>query len=282
MIFVILLTGIFQVRFLDVIDILLVAFILYELYHLLKGSVSINMFFAIVVMFLIWRVTDALQMELMREILGAFFSVGIIALFIIFQPELRQFLLTLGKPDFIQKKRRRFLFWHFTDVSPYIVDIDKIVYACQKMSNIKQGALIILTRQHELRVIKDTGQYLNAYISVELLENIFYPNSPLHDGAVIISGNKIEAARCILPLSKSPKLTANLGLRHKAAVGVTEQSDAIAIVVSEQTGRISYAERGELTRNVQPAALRDFLEVRLQTASKEGNENYSAETEPNH
>jgi len=273
MIFVILLTGIFQIRFLDVIDILLVAFILYELYHLLKGSVSINMFFAIVAMFIIWRVTDALQMELLREILGAFFSVGIIALFIIFQPELRQFLLSIGKPDFIQKRRRRFLFWHFTDASPYIVDIDKIVYACQKMSNIKQGALIILTRQHELRVIKDTGQYLNADISVELLENIFYKNSPLHDGAVIISGNKIEAARCILPISKSPKLTANLGLRHRAAVGVTEQSDAIAIVVSEQTGRISFAEEGELTRNVQPAALRDFLEVRLQTTTREPKKN---------
>jgi uncharacterized protein (TIGR00159 family) len=276
--FMILLTGLFQIRFLDVIDILLVAFILYELYNLLKGSVSINMFFAIVAMFLIWRVTDALQMELLREILGAFFSVGIIALFIIFQPELRQFLLTLGKPDFIQKRRRRFLFWHFTEVSPYIVDIDKIVHACQKMSNIKQGALIIITRQHELRVIKDTGQYLNADISVELLENIFYPNSPLHDGAVIISGNKIEAARCILPVSKSPKLTTNLGLRHRAAVGVTEQSDAIAIVVSEQTGKISYAEAGELIRNVQPAVLRDFLEEKLQTTGKEAEENTREET----
>jgi len=265
----ILLTGLFQIRFLDVIDILLVAFIIYELYNLLKGSVSINMFFAIVAMFFIWRVTDALQMELLRQILGAFFSVGIIALFIIFQPELRQFLLSLGKPDFIQKRRRRFLFWHFTDASPYIVDIDKIVYACQKMSNIKQGALIIITRQHELRVIKDTGQFLRAHISVELLESIFYPNSPLHDGAVIISGNKIEAARCILPISKSPALTANLGLRHRAAVGITEQSDAIAIVVSEQTGKISYAEGGELIRNVQPAVLRDFLEERLQTVAQD-------------
>ena len=274
----ILLTGFLQIRFLDVIDILLVAFILYELYNLLKGSVSINMFFAIVAMFFIWRVTDALQMELLREILGAFFSVGIIALFIIFQPELRQFLLTLGKPDFIDKKRRRFLFWHFTDVSPFIVDIDKIVHACQKMSNIKQGALIIITRQHELRVIKETGQFLRAHISVELLENIFYPNSPLHDGAVIISGNKIEAARCILPISKSPKLTANLGLRHRAAVGVTEQSDAIAIVVSEQTGKISYAEGGELVRNVQPAVLRDFLEEKLQTTVQETKENTQAET----
>jgi uncharacterized protein (TIGR00159 family) len=264
----VLLTGLFQVRFLDVLDILLVAFILYELYNLLKGSVSINMFFAIVAMFFIWRVTDALQMELLREILGAFFSVGIIALFIIFQPELRQFLLSIGKPDFIQKRRRRFLFWHFTDSSPYFVDIDKIVHACQKMSNVKQGALIIITRLHELRVIKETGQYLNADISVELLENIFYPNSPLHDGAVIIRENKIEAARCILPITRSMDGTASLGLRHRAAVGITEQSDAIAIVVSEQTGKISYSEGGKLVRNVQPSVLRDFLEEQLQNVPK--------------
>jgi diadenylate cyclase len=265
----ILLTGFLKIRLIDVLDILLVTFILYELYNLLKGSVSINMFFAIVAMFFIWRITDALQMELLREILGAFFSVGIIALFIIFQPELRQFLLSLGKPDFIQKRRRRFLFWHFSDESPYIVDIDNIVYACQKMSNVKQGALIILTRQHDLRSIKDTGQYLNADISVDLLENIFFPNSPLHDGAVIISANKIIAVRCILPISKSQDLTANIGLRHRAAVGITEQSDAIAIVVSEQTGKIAYAEGGELTRNVQPSSLKDFLEARMQAAAHE-------------
>jgi diadenylate cyclase len=265
----ILLTGLFKIRFLDILDILLVAFILYELYNLLKGSVSINMLFAIVGMFFIWRITDALGMELLREILGAFFSVGIIALFIIFQPELRQFLLTLGKTDFIQKKKkRRFLFWHFSDVSLYIVDIDKIVHACQKMSNNKQGALIILTRQHDLKVIKDTGQYLNADISVELLENIFFPNSPLHDGAVLISGNRIEAARCILPVSRSPHQT-SIGLRHRAAMGITEQSDAIAVVVSEQTGRISYAEGGKLTTNVQPAGLKDFLEEKLQNVARE-------------
>lgn len=262
----ILLTGIFKIRFLDILDILLVAFILYELYNLLKGSVSINMLFAIVAMFFIWRITDALGMELLREILGAFFSVGIIALFIIFQPELRQFLLTLGKTDFIQKgrKRRRFLFWNFYDENLYIVDVDKIVHACQKMSNNKQGALLVLTRQHELKVIKDTGQYLNANISVELLENIFYPNSPLHDGAVIISGNRIVAARCVLPVSRSTTHT-GIGLRHRAALGITEQSDAIAIVVSEQTGKISYSISGELRRNVQPTALKDFLEENMQS-----------------
>ncbi|MFO7614805.1 MAG: diadenylate cyclase CdaA [Bacteroidales bacterium] len=258
-----LITGFLQIRFLDVIDILLVAFILYELYILLKGTVSINIFFGIVAIFFIWRITDALQMELLREILGAFFSVGIIALFIIFQPEIRQFLLTLGKPDFIQRRRRRFLFWQFPDDSMYVLDVDKIVHACQKMSNIKQGALIVITRMHELKTIKETGNYLSADISVELLENIFFPNSPLHDGAVIISGNKIEAARCILPISRSKSLPAHLGLRHRAAVGVTEQSDAIAVLVSEQTGKISCAENGQLIKNVQPAALKDFLEEKL-------------------
>jgi uncharacterized protein (TIGR00159 family) len=267
--FAVILANIFNIRVLDVLDILLVAFILYELYNLLKGSVSINMLFAIVAMFFIWRITDALGMELLREILGAFFSVGIIALFIIFQPELRQFLLTLGKTDFIQKgRRRRFLFWHFNDVNPHYVDIDKLVHACQKMSNNKQGALIILTRQHELNVVKDSGQLLNAQISVELLENIFFPNSPLHDGAVIISGNRIEAARCILPVSRSIHQS-NIGLRHRAALGITEQSDAIAIIVSEQTGRISFAEGGKLVTNVQPSKLKDFLEDKMQNVPQE-------------
>ena len=265
----ILLSGFLQIRLLDVVDILLVAFILYELYNLLKGSVSINIFFGIVSLFFIWRVTDALQMELLREILGAFFSVGLIALFIIFQPEIRQFLLTLGKPDFIQRRRKRFLFWRITDVGPYVADIDKIVHACQKMSNARQGALIVLTRLHELRAVKETGQYLGAEISVELLENIFFPNSPLHDGAVVISDNKIEVARCILPISKSGELPANTGLRHKAAVGVTEQSDAIAIVVSEQTGKISYACEGKLYKNVQPAVLQRFLEEKMLPAPVE-------------
>jgi uncharacterized protein (TIGR00159 family) len=256
-----LITAFLQIRFLDVIDILLVAFILYELYNLLKGSVSINIFFGIVSIFFIWRITDALEMELLTEILGAFFSVGIIALFIIFQPEIRQFLLTLGKPDFIQRRRRRFLFWHFTDSGGYTVDVDKIVHACQKMSNIKQGALIVVTRQHELRITKETGQAIQAEVSVELLENIFFPNSPLHDGAVIITGNRIEAARCILPISKSPNLPASLGLRHRAAVGITEATDALAVVVSEQTGKISYAKGGVLTKNVKASELQDFLQT---------------------
>lgn len=254
-----LITGFLKVRALDVIDILLVAILIYEMYNLLKGTVAINIFLGIVAIFIIWKIVDVLQMELLSDILGAFISVGFIALIVIFQPEIRQFLLTLGKPNFIQRRRRRFLFWKLSDFYKSPVDIDKIVQACQKMANIKQGALIVMTRHHDLTQTLETGEMVDAMLSVELLENIFYSNSPLHDGAVIISENRIKAAHCVLPISKSLKLTPNVGLRHRAAVGITEQSDAIAIVVSEQTGKISYAMNGYLTRNVQPSELQDFL-----------------------
>lgn len=252
-----------SIRLLDIIDILLVAVLFYLLYNLLKGTVAINIFFGIVAIFLIWKIVDALQMELLSEILGAFVSIGFIALLIIFQPEIRQFLLALGKPAFIQRKRRRFFWFRFGEQGMTEVEVSKIVQACQRMSNIKQGALIVITRQNELQNIVETGETVNADISVELLENIFYTNSPLHDGAVIITDNKIRAARCILPVSKSLKLSTKIGLRHRAALGITEASDAVAIVVSEQTGKISYASEAYLTRNVQPAELQDFLEDEL-------------------
>jgi uncharacterized protein (TIGR00159 family) len=251
-------TGFFEIRWLDIIDILLVAVLLYLLYNLVKGTVAISIFFGIVAIFLIWKVVDALQMQLLREILGAFISVGFIALIIIFQPEIRQFLLTLGKGGFIRDSRRRFLWWRFADQSKAL-DIDKVVQACQKMSNIKQGALIVLTRQNELFNIVETGETIDAKVSPELLETIFFHNSPLHDGAVIITDNHLRAARCILPVSRSQKLAPSLGMRHRAAVGVTEHSDAIALVVSEENGKISYAEEGKLHKNVTPAQLHDHL-----------------------
>jgi len=258
-------TGFITIKLVDVIDVLLVAFLLYEIYYLLKGTVAFNIFFGIVAIFFIWRLTDVLQMQLLREILGAFFSVGLVALFIIFQPEIRQFLFTVGKPNFIQGKRRRFLFWRYSDVKVHSFDIDKVVHACQRMSNNKVGALIVFTKEHELSSVKETGQMIQADISVDLLENIFYPNSPLHDGAVIISHNKIQAARCILPVSKSALLPSSMGLRHRAALGITEMSDAIAIVVSEQTGRISIAKEGQLTKNIKPNELQDFLQAEFGT-----------------
>jgi len=257
-----LITGFIEIRWLDIIDILLVAILLYLLYNLVKGTVAINIFFGIVAIFIIWKVVDALEMQLLREILGAFISVGFIALIIIFQPEIRQFLLAVGKGSFINRRRGKFLWWRLGETKN-VLDIDRIIQACQKMSNVKQGALIVITRQNELQNITDTGESIDAVVSVELLENIFFPNSPLHDGAVIVSDNRILAARCILPVSRNKKLPTSLGLRHRAAVGVTENSDSLAVIVSEQTGKISFAEGGDFKRNVSPAQLLDLLKTEL-------------------
>lgn len=262
-------TGFIEIRWLDIIDILLVAVLLYLLYNLVKGTVAISIFFGIVAIFLIWKVVDALQMQLLREILGAFISVGFIALIIIFQPEIRQFLLTLGKGGFIRDRRRRFLWWRIGEHNKTL-DIDKVVQACQKMSNIKQGALIVLTRQNELHNIVDTGEVVDARVSSELLENIFFSNSPLHDGAVIITDNRIKAARCVLPVSRSQKLPPSLGMRHRAAVGITENSDSIALIVSEQNGKISYAQEGSLHKNIQPAQLHDYLKETMGNTHQSG------------
>jgi diadenylate cyclase len=255
-----LITGFIEIRWIDIIDILLVAVLLYELYKLLKGPVDINIFFGIVAIVLIWQVVNALQMQLLSQILGAFISVGFIALIVIFQPEIRRFLLALGTSTFMRRKGRRFLFWRLNIDSYPELDANAIVRACNSMGEMKQGALIILTRKNELKQYINTGEIIKARLSTPLLENIFYGQGPLHDGAVIISGNTIMAAACILPVSGNTDIPKRLGLRHRAAVGITEVSDAIAIVVSEETGRISYSYEGKLVSKATVAELKSFLE----------------------
>jgi uncharacterized protein (TIGR00159 family) len=252
-------TAFIDVRWLDIIDILLVAILLFELYNLLKGTVAINIFFGIVALFLFWQIVAALQMELLSKILGAFISVGFIALIVIFQPEIRRFLLALGRPAFIHKKNRRFLFWRLNFQRNNEMDLDPIIVACQRMADSRTGALIVICRRHELNQYIDTGEILDARISSILLESIFVKSGPLHDGAIIIRDNKVKSAATILPVSNNASLSRRLGLRHRAGVGITEQSDAISIMVSEETGNIAYAVEGKLTQKVQPAALKDFL-----------------------
>lgn len=247
-------------RLLDIIDILLVALMLYELYNLVKGTAAINILLGIIAVFLAWRLVRVLEMELLTEILGAFISVGFIALIVVFQPEIRKFLLLLGTPAFIRKKHRRFLFWRIRYSNDENLSIDPIVQACHKMANAKTGALIVIGKINELEEQINTGEVLEARISEQLIENIFYKNSPLHDGAMIIMNNKIRAASCILPVSKNENLPVHVGLRHRSAVGITEKSDAVAIVVSEQTGRISWCKGGELSPNIQPSRLKTLLE----------------------
>lgn len=251
--------GFIEIKLLDVIDILMVALLLYGLYNLLKGTVAINIFFGIVAFYFLWKLVTALDMRLLSEIFGAFISVGFIALIVVFQPEIRKFLLMLGKPGFINKKRKRFLFWKFDINNSHELEIDNLLIACQKMSSSKTGALIIIAHKSELGQYVETGERIDGQISDGLIESIFFKNSPLHDGALIIHHNKIVAARCILPVSDNQKIPVSMGLRHRAAVGITEQSDALAIIVSEETGNISFASEGQIKTDLKPNQLKTFI-----------------------
>lgn len=229
---------------LDVLDILLVATLLYYIYKLLKGTVAINIVIGIAFIFLIWKITQALKMEMLSGILGYLLSGGVIALIIVFQQEIRKFLLMIGTTNFTNKrsflKQLRFL---QTEIGSE-TDTDTILSACRKMSKTKTGALIVIERTNTLDFLINTGDNLNAQINEPLLQSIFYKNSPLHDGALIIRDNHIVATRVVLPISDSTKIPARFGLRHRAAIGVSEKTDAVCLLVSEETGEISYIKDG--------------------------------------
>ena len=246
-----------QIRIVDVIDILLVALLLYGLYRLLKGTAAISIFLGIVAIFLIWQLVNALQMELLTTILGAFVSVGFIALIIIFQPEIRRFLFTIGAKT--QSGENKFLRIFKRKSHHVTLDTETICQACKSMSDIKQGALIVITRQNTMPDIVLTGVNIDAEISKPLIENIFFKNSPLHDGAMIITDNRITAARCILPVTNNSNLPGHYGLRHRAAVGISENNDCIVLVVSEETGTISLVKAGAIT-TLQPLTMKAELE----------------------
>ncbi len=250
-----------ELRFLDILDIALVAILLYMLYSLVKGSVAINIFAGIAAIYFIFRLVTVLKMEMLAQILGAFIGVGFIALIIVFQPELRQFLLVFGTPRIIQilPERMQVLFKHLQREQTNL-DTDKIVQACHHMSEKNTGALIVITHQHELLEIVSTGETLKAVISDQLIQNIFFKNSPLHDGAMIVTNNLIQAAGCILPVSKNRNIDVSLGLRHRAAIGITEKTDAIAVVVSEETGAISFCKNGEVFSAISLQELKSLLD----------------------
>jgi diadenylate cyclase len=248
-----------HIRILDVIDILLVAILLYSLYNLLKGTAAVNIFLGILAIFAIWRIVKSLGMDLLSDLLGAFISVGFIAFIVVFQPEIRKFLLAIGSPGFVKKNRFKFLFWRLHLKVEDLIDIDPLVQACHRMSMTQTGALIVVARRNDLTEFTDTGMALDSQISDQLIESIFFKNNPLHDGAVIIAENRLKSARCILPVSAGLDLPAEFGLRHRAALGITEKTDAVAIIVSEQTGRISYCKDGQLSLDVKASGLKSLL-----------------------
>ena len=241
--------GFLSIDLLDIIDILIFAYLLYQVYKLLRGGLAFNIFIGVVLLYAIWWLVRFLDMDLLSLLLGQFVSVGVIIIIIIFQPEIRRFLLILGNNTLKGRNNvlKRFLGSELdeNDASRQKI-VHAIQHAMQELSNSKTGALIVLSDINERSNLVATGIRLDAEISQQLIESIFNKASPLHDGAAIISGNRIIAASCILPLSESPSLPKRSGLRHRSAVGVTENTNHTAFIVSEETGKISYAHNGEL------------------------------------
>ena len=248
--------GFVPFTFIDFIDIILVAAIMFWIYRATRGTNAPYIISGIIMIYLMWVVVRTLNMELLSNILGQFVSVGVIALIIVFQPEIRRFLQMIG----MRQKRFNFIARIFNrNDNTSVTIIAPIVQACREMSAHKTGALIVIGRQSDLRLITEGGIAIDAKISTPLLENIFFKNAPLHDGAVVIEGDRIVAAKCILPVTQSdvPK---SYGTRHRAAIGMSEISDAIILVVSEETGGSSIAHGGTIHRDIAPDQLANLLQ----------------------
>lgn len=229
----------------DVIDVFLVALLLYYVYKLVRGTVAINIFIGIVIIYIIWKITQALQMQLLSNILGGFMTAGMFALIVVFQQEIRKFLLMIGSTNFASRKKFLNQLSFLKTEATIETDVDVIISACNKMGSTKTGALIVFERSNNLDFLVNTGDEMNIKVTQAIIESIFFKNSPLHDGAIIIHNNIVKATRVILPVNNEKKLPRRFGLRHRAAVGVTEKTDALAITVSEETGQISYFKNGE-------------------------------------
>jgi uncharacterized protein (TIGR00159 family) len=253
----------FQITILDIIDILLVAIIFFQIYKLIRGTAAFSIFLGIFLIYLLWLVVKTLNMELISALLGQIIGVGVIAIIIVFQQEVRRFLLVLGN-RYITRSRFSFArFFSSVKDEPEAPGLaEEIVRACESMSSKETGALMVIGRKSSLDIFTEGGEILKAKISAELLETIFFKNSPLHDGAVLIEGGVILAARCPLPITDQVSIPPHFGMRHRAAVGMSEHSDAIVVVVSEETGHITVVISGEIRENITPNELRNVLLTR--------------------
>lgn len=244
----------------DIIDILLVAIILFQVYRLIRGTAAFSIFIAVFLIYLFWLLVKALNMEMVGNLLGQVIGVGVIALIVVFQQEIRRFLLVIGN-RYISGSRLSLDRFFPSDQKTGRIDRDseEIVRAAEVMASNKTGALIIIGRTSKLDIYAESGEILKARISSGILEAIFFKNSPLHDGAVLIEDGLILAARCTLPITDQISVPSHFGMRHRAAIGATEHVDAIAVVVSEETGFISIVDGGIVTENITPHELRQIL-----------------------
>lgn len=244
----------------DILDIFLVAVILFQLYRLIRGTAAFSIFLAIFFIYLSWLIVKALNMELAASLIGQVIGVGVIALIIVFQQEVRRFLLMIGN-RYIARSHFSFEKFFYSDRDKFKShrEAEEIVRASESMASKKTGALMVISRSSRLEYYSEGGEVLKAVISSDLLETIFFKNSPLHDGAVLIQDGVILAARCPLPITENLVLPGYFGMRHRAAVGVSEQTDALVIVISEETGHISVVQDGAIRENITTRELREIL-----------------------
>ncbi|MFD1629443.1 diadenylate cyclase CdaA [Pseudopedobacter beijingensis] len=245
----------------DVVDILLVAIIIYYIYNLIRGTIAVNIFIGFILIYVLYFVASKmLHMKLLSGILNSFVSVGLIALIIVFQQEFRRFLLSIGKNISLRNKLWMKLVFGKEEVEKNnLAKIKPIIDACKSMKQTRTGALIVFSKYFDQDVFGNTGEFVDARISKRLIESIFQKHSPIHDGAVVIAENRIKTAGCILPLTENDKLPPQFGLRHRAGIGITETSECTALIVSEETGEISYAQQGKVKMNISFTELERLL-----------------------
>ncbi len=241
--------GFLNLSFIDILDIILVALIIYVVFRWIRGSSAMSIFVAILSLYILRVVVAAFNMRLMSAILGQLLDVGVIALIVIFQPEIRRFLINFGSRYLMEAGQNGFLGKIFGNKGRKMdsAAVKEVTEACRTMSEQKTGALIVIPHRTSLDFVIETGDRIDATISKRLIMNIFFKNSPLHDGAMVMSNDHIIAARCTLPITEKTDIPAQYGMRHKAAIGISEVTDADVIVVSEETGHISFVKGGEIT-----------------------------------
>lgn len=255
--------GFLSVTFLDIIDISIVSFIIYKIYQILKGTIAAKIFLGLIIVLFFSFIAQAGNLKALGWLLKLVTDIWVIAFIILFQPEIRRFLLMLGKRPFTSK--------YFSSIGSEINVADVLTEAAFELSQHQHGALIVIERSVGIKSFVDTGETINAKLSVNLLRSIFYPRSPLHDGAVIIKNDLVIAARCTLPLSAISSIEkTSLGMRHKAGLGITEQSDVLCLIVSEETGSISVAEDGKLYRGLSRESLRKMLTKKIEPEQTKG------------
>ena len=253
--------GFLDITLVDIIDIFVVALIMFQVYRLTRGTNALRIVVGILIIYLLWIVTRVLNMELLSMILGQIIGVGVIALIIVFQQEIRRFLILLGTQH--TNRRVSFMARLFRPRGRKVKVvgqewIDTVVGACADMAKTKTGALIVIARKVNLLPFIEQGERIDALISASLIKNIFFKNSPLHDGAMVIADDRIAAARCVLP-STEREVPMEFGMRHRAALGASAITDALVIVVSEERGTISIARKGHISRDISPAHLQVLL-----------------------